>query len=114
MKRRRPPSQREPSPDPMSMLKQSTSMMVAGFRVGNWSNEKIAEVVKDSIKEALEGEGPFVQVANFGQGAEAILSTAGIFRAVFDHFGIDLSDQREQERWFAFVEKSLEAELLRA
>ncbi|AGA31644.1 hypothetical protein [Singulisphaera acidiphila] len=101
----------DPEGDLAAMLADSTHMIVAGYRASagrlDVDDETIAAMVRDAIKNALEGDGPFVLEDDLGDGPGKTPTMAGVFHETLVRCGVDRSNQREQERWFAVVEKAL-------
>jgi hypothetical protein len=116
-KRPKPPSKRRhppgPGPGRDEKIRTVTRMIVAFGRQCGDDDDAIRTSVRAAIREALEGDESWkMPTIPPGGGApvEAV-TTAGMYRLIFEAEGIDRGDQFQQERWLAIVQRALDEAL---
>jgi hypothetical protein len=100
----------------VAALRGLVEKMVSGYRKGGKAIEsthpgfvddaKIVRWVKEDFIESLREDGDHLVETVAGSGTFRP-TVAGTFRMTLEQFGIDPADQREQETWFAVLDKAL-------
>jgi hypothetical protein len=91
-----------------------TRMVVARGRELGDSMARIVFEVRTAISWAIEHElSPQDLEIQFGDGQSAY-TTVGLYRLVFDRFGVDRSDLFSQERWYQAARRALDEALIEA
>lgn len=96
-------------------LTRAVAVIVAGLRSSGDPDAAIRQKVRDAFREALTGEQEWAKDLPLPgrQEPELCLSTAGIFRTIFEAEGIDRGDQARQETLVGVVDRATEHELAR-
>lgn len=109
-----PPGEGEETPDsPRAKIRRATEAIVAVRRHFGDDDAVIREGVVGDIKEALEGDEPWVKLIPLAgvPEPEPCASLPGIYRMVLDHYGLDRCDLHLQESVFEWVRRALDEAL---
>ena len=92
--------------DEFTVIKATVLLILIGRRLG-CDDHAIRSDVLGALKEALEGDHPCERIMNIGGNPTRMISSAGIFRLMFEQSGIDRSDLHAQEEVYALVERAI-------
>ena len=89
-------------------IRRATELIVAIRREFGEEGEELRADVLGGIKEALTGAERWLETITVEGEPQFCATTEGVFRMVFDQFGVDRSDLRLQEVLFEWVRQSLD------
>jgi hypothetical protein len=92
--------------DEFPVIQATVLLMLIGRRLG-CDDDAIRSDVLGALKEALEGDRPCERTMTIDGKPAKMISSAGIFRLMFEQSGIDRSDLRAQEDVYALVERTI-------
>lgn len=109
----KPPTERKLPMNSPERLRRATQILVAAGRQQGHDDERIRADVKAAIAEALESDKEWVKVMPVQGEMEPLVSSAGIYRLIFENDRLDRANPYAQERWHQIVIQELEAALAR-
>jgi hypothetical protein len=94
-------------PNPFECFRRVTEMQVAiGRQLGD-DDGTIVENTKAAIVEALTGDKEWFSEISVNESTEDVVTRAGMYRIVLEHFGLNRADLVAQETWHRIVMDTL-------